>query len=507
MQLTIIADDGSRELDAASGTSVLRALQEQGLAINAACGGNGTCGKCRVLVRSGEGLGYRLACQTAVEDGMRIIVERTGGELSIEETGFTMPYKVDTAGDVVPGALGLAFDIGTTTVVCHLHRLADGKRLATASCANPQMVFGADVISRINASMEGHLDTMAELIGSTLRGLAGTVLSQAGAEETDVAHAVVAGNTVMEHIACGLPPDGIGASPFEPLSLFGDEHVLAGVCDHSFFMPCIAGYVGGDITAGLVAVGLQRRERPCLFVDVGTNGEMAIGCRDGIIACATAAGPAFEGANIECGMPAGQGAISRVSVGEESLEFEVTGDVEPVGICGSALIEALAVLLDLGVVDETGRIADVDELEGWCAGLVGEVGEARAVFISRESGIYLTQRDIRNIQLAKAAICAGALTLLEVYGIDLAEVDELLIAGGFGSSIDVRAAARIGLFPSGLADRARSVGNAAGEGASAVLVSEEARNALEQVVDACGYLELSASPAFNGYYVDSMDFD
>ena len=504
MQLTIITDDGSRELEVVPGTSVLRALQECGAPVLAACGGRGTCGKCRVLVRSAEGLGYRLACQTPVEDGMRVIVERADGELSIAETGFATPYAAD-AGE--PGELGLSFDIGTTTVVCHLHWLSDGARLATASCPNPQMVFGADVISRINASMEGHLEAMTDLIGSALSGLSARVLARAGADVGDIVRAVAAGNTVMEHIACGLAPDGIGVSPFEPLSLFGDEHALAGVCDHVFIMPCVAGYVGGDITAGIVATGLQQRERPCLFVDIGTNGEMVIGCGDRMVACATAAGPAFEGANISCGMPASPGAISRVALGEGQLELEVIGDIEPVGICGSALVEALAVLLDLGVVDETGRILDPDELDGWRAGLVSEVGESSAVLISRADDIYLTQRDIRNIQLAKAAVHAGILVLLDAYGIDADGIEELLIAGGFGSSIDVGAAARIGLFPPELADCARSVGNAAGEGASVVLVSQEARDALAQVLEACEYLELSTAHAFNGYFVDSMDFE
>ncbi|MGI6221427.1 MAG: ASKHA domain-containing protein [Coriobacteriales bacterium] len=505
MHLTVIADGDARVLEVDEGSTILHALQDLGAPVHAACGGAGTCGKCRVLVRDGDGLSYRLACQTVVEDGMLVFLEADGGAMNVAETGYASPYPADQGEE---GSLGLAFDIGTTTVVCHLHRLSDGVRLATVSCSNPQLAHGADVISRINASMQGRLELMRDAIVTCMRELADEALSSAGLPcGQGVSNTVIAGNTVMEHIACGLPPDSIGTAPFEPLSLFGDERVIEGYNEKAFLMPCIAGYVGGDITAGLVATGFRARALPSVFIDVGTNGEMVIGCGDRMIACATAAGPAFEGANITCGMPALPGAISRVKVGEDRLDFEVVGGAVPIGICGSALIDALAVLLDLGVVDETGRILGEDEIDGWQAGLVGEVGGSPVVFIARDADIFLTQRDIRNIQLAKAAICGGVLTLLDEYGIGMGDVDELLIAGGFGSHIDVGNAARIGLFPPELAGRARSVGNAAGEGASAVLVSGAAREALSHVVEACGYLELSTSAAFNEHYVECMGFE
>ncbi|MGI6218156.1 MAG: ASKHA domain-containing protein [Coriobacteriales bacterium] len=504
MKVKIVTADGATEVEAREGQTVLSLIQEQGIHFLAPCGGNGKCGKCRVLLRTEEGLEYHLACQTKVEDGMKIILSKDDSVMTISETGFSTPYEVDKG---EPGEYGLAIDVGTTTVVCHLHDLGTGKRLASASCPNPQIVFGSDVISRINASMNGKLPAMQNVIDSGLIKLKDEAFASAGIEVKPVKKAVLAGNTTMEHIATGLSPDSIGVNPFTPLSLFGDVHKIEGLCDNTYIMPCVAGYVGGDITSGAVATGLIRKEKPCVFVDVGTNGEMIVGCKDRMISCATAAGPAFEGANIECGMPASPGGISKVRLGNEKLEFDVVSGIDPVGICGSGLIDTLAIMLDLGVIDETGLILDPDEIDSWASELVGEVHDDNAIFLSREHNVYVTQKDVRNIQLAKAAVCAGVWTLLDEYGIGIDDVDQLLIAGGFGAHIDLPHATRIGLFPRELLDRAKAVGNSAGEGASAVLISQEARDVLAEVKSECEYIELSLSKNFNEHYVDQMTFD
>lgn len=503
MVIEIVTGEGPRKVEAADGQTVLDVLQDAGVNLIAPCGGKGVCGKCRVLVRDEQGLEHRLACQTEAADGMKVIIERDN-VMAISEEGFSTPYAVDPGAE---GEYGLAIDIGTTTVVCHLHELATGKRLASASMPNPQIVFGSDVISRIHASMEGKLKAMEDVIVAGLVKLMGEAFDEAGVERAAPVRAVIAGNTVMQHIATGLSPDSIGVNPFIPESLFGDIHEIAGLCASTYLMPCIAGYVGGDISSGAVATGLGQKERPCVFVDVGTNGEMMVGNRDKLVSCATAAGPAFEGANIECGMPAAPGGISKVRLGDECLELDVIGGIEPIGVCGSGLIDALAIALDLGLIDETGLILDDDEVDGWAAGLIGEVHDENVIFLSRACNVYVTQKDVRAIQLAKAAVCAGIWTLLDEYGIGLDDVDELMIAGGFGGHIDVRSATRIGLFPPELLPRTRAVGNSAGEGASAVLVSQEARDELSHVMEVCEYIELSTSAAFNEHYVDQMTFD
>lgn len=503
MIVEIVTVDGPRQVEAAEGQTVLDLLQGAGVNLIAPCGGKGVCGKCRVLIRSDEGLEYHLACQTKVADGMKVIIERDN-VMTISEEGFHTPYSIDEGAE---GEYGLAIDIGTTTVVCHLHELATGRRLASASMPNPQIVFGSDVISRIHASMEGKLEAMTNVIIAGLVKLMGQAFDEAGVERVAPVRAVIAGNTVMQHIATGLSPDTIGVNPFTPLSLFGDEHEIAGLCAKTYLMPCIAGYVGGDISAGAVAVGLAKKERPCVFVDVGTNGEMMVGNKDRLVSCATAAGPAFEGANIECGMPAAPGGISKVLLGDECLELDVIGGIDPVGVCGSGLIDALAISLDLGLIDETGLILDEDEVDGWASSLIGEVRGDNVIFLSRKDNVYITQKDVRAIQLAKAAVCAGIWTLMDEYGIGVDDIDELMIAGGFGAHINVRSATRIGLFPSELLPRTRAVGNSAGEGATAVLLSQEARDELDDVMRICDYIELSTSANFNEHYVDQMTFD
>ncbi len=503
MRIEIVTTEGTRQVEAIEGQTVLSVLQDEGININAPCGGNGVCGKCKVLLRTDEGLGYQLACQVAVEDGMKVMIEHDN-VMSIADTGYSAPYTIDSG---EPGTYGLAIDIGTTTVVCHLHSLEDGSRLASASCPNPQIVFGGDVISRITASMNGKLPQMRDAIVSGLERLRAEAFDRAGVEPVEPIRAVIAGNTVMQHIVTGLSPNSIGVNPFIPESLFGDVHAIKGICDQSYLMPCTAGYVGGDITAGIVATGLVRKERPCLLVDVGTNGEMVLGNKDRMVSCATAAGPAFEGANIECGMPAGPGGISKVSMADGELVLDVIGGVDPIGICGSGLIDTLAIMLNLEVIDETGRIVDEDEVDGDAVRFIGEVHDESVIWLSRECNVYVTQKDVRNIQLAKAAICAGVYTLLDEYDIGVDDVESLYIAGGFGSHIDIANAMRIGIFPAELIDRTESVGNSAGEGAAAVLVSTEARKSLVEVMDKCDYVELSTSAKFNEYYVEQMMFE
>ncbi|MDD5893659.1 MAG: ASKHA domain-containing protein, partial [Coriobacteriaceae bacterium] len=303
-------------------------------------------------------------------------------------------------------------------------------------------------------------------------------------------------------------PHGIGVAPFEPVTLFGDKVEFLG--EQAFFAPCVAGYVGGDITCGLLAIDVRSEDEPVLFLDLGTNGEMALGDRSGIVTCATAAGPVFEGSNVRFGMPAYPGAISSVRLVDGSLELEVIGGEEPVGICGTGLIDAVAVLLELGIVDETGRMLDDDEAadevdDEDLAGRVFELDGRPAFRLAGE--IAITQEDIRNLQLAKAAVMGGIETLMERRGIDAFDVAKLQIAGGFGQYLDLRNAARIGLFPEELLDKASSVGNTSIEGASAALFSSAAREELARIVEVCDYVELSGDAAFNAHYIDAMMFE
>lgn len=483
--------------------TLLEALRGAGETVDAPCGGNGTCRKCRVLVRDDEGVSYRLACQTKVHEHMEVTLQKD------------RPMEVTTAGmarqwspDWHKCGFGVSVDVGTTTVVCRLYELASGKLLSSAGNSNAQIVFGADVITRIKAADDGHLEEMQRLICDEVASLIATLCKRAGVRREKVVSIALAGNPTMEHIAAGLDPHGIGIAPFEPATLFGSQVEFLG--EQAFFAPCVAGYVGGDITCGLLAIDVRSEDEPVLFLDLGTNGEMALGDRSGIVTCATAAGPVFEGSNVRFGMPAYPGAISSVRLVDGSLELEVIGGEEPVGICGTGLIDAVAVLLELGIVDETGRMLDEDET----ADEVGDEKLAARVFeldghpAFRLAGeIAITQEDIRNLQLAKAAVMGGIETLMERRGIDVLNVAKLLIAGGFGQYLDLRNAARIGLFPEELLDKAASVGNTSIEGASAVLLSSAACEELARIVEVCDYVELSGDAAFNAHYIDAMMFE
>ena len=510
--MEILVRDGEEtfSVEAEEGASVLAALQRAGVQVDAPCGGGGTCKKCRMLIADDEGVSYRLACETAARPGMEVAVERNRA-MSVSMGGL----GGDWAADGAAGTFGLAIDIGTTTVVCRLHDLATGEIVGALGASNPQLAFGADVISRISACDAGGLEPMALLIGDALVSMVSQLAREQGVALGSIASAVIAGNTTMQHIAARLDPTPIGVSPFTPQTLFGKRVAFKPFADAGIaggevlFAPCVAGYVGGDITCGLLACGMRAASEPVLFLDLGTNGEMALGDKNGIVCCATAAGPVFEGANVKYGMPAYPGAISKVVLADDgALDLTVIGGGEPTGICGTGLFDAVALMLRCGIVDETGRIVDNDEVDPETSQglerLLFEEDDAPALRITDR--IAITQKDVRSLQLAKASVCAGVLTMMEARGIEADDVAKVVIAGGFGEYLDLRNAAEIGIFPPELVDRAESVGNTSIAGASALLVSGAAREEIARIDEACEYIELSGDKTFNELYVEQMMF-
>ena len=349
MSRVLVEYGGStRALEARAGESLLELLRRSGFPVTAACGGNGTCGKCKVRLGDGREV---LACRTPAEE-CRVIIEENGGGVICTESAATVCSVEAREG------LGAAVDIGTTTVAVKLFDLRNGRELGVKSAWNAQTPYGADVITRCQTIME-HEDGLKRLSGLIREQVFGMAEELSRGEKID--EFFIAGNTVMEHIFMGLSPVSIAAAPFKPLRLFDGGEVFrerdaAVVC-----APCVAGYVGGDITAGLLASGLFEKDECSLFLDVGTNGEMALGGRDGFLCCAVASGPAFEGAGVSCGMASADGAISRVRWGQGGPDFQVIGGGEAKGICGSGLLDLLAMLLKLKIVDETGAKIDIDD--------------------------------------------------------------------------------------------------------------------------------------------------
>lgn len=320
----------------------------------------------------------------------------------------------------------------------------------------------------------------------------------------------VAANTTMCHLLTDLPPDSLGGAPFTPVSLFGTTVPAVSLNlpfdGDVYIAPAVAGYVGGDITADLLATGLDLADQPVLLLDIGTNGEMAIGCGSRFICCATAAGPTFEGAQIECGMTAAPGAILAVEWTGQRPACTVIGDGEATGLCGSGLVDAMALLLTLQVVDETGRMLEPGEgdLPAAVATRLFRSGDEPAFRLTEH--MYVTQKDVRMLQLAKGAVAAGIQVMIDSYGVPLKEVKALLLAGGFGSYIRPVSAARIGLIPAELLSVTRSVGNAAAQGARIALISTQARERLNRLQTNMEYMELSGLAAFNDAYMDAMLF-
>jgi len=427
-------------------------------------------------------------------------------------------------GDTTARRFGIAFDLGTTTVVATLLDLSTGTPAAVDSVLNAQQPFGADVITRISATMldPANLDRLAGLARDTLAGLAAAVCQAGGADPAEVYEVAVAGNATMTHLLLGIDPEPLGVAPFIMSTRLYPEVLAAdlGIAVHprarAVVFPAFGAYVGGDITAGLLASGMDRDQRTRLFIDIGTNCEIVLGNADWLLATAAPAGPAFEGAAIRCGMRAADGAIEVVTMTPGTLELTVIGDTEPAGLCGSGLVDAVTGLVRVGLLDSSGRLVPDEAAAALAPGLAGRltrIGDER-VFVLHwlgETGdaansVYLSQRDIRELQFAKAAIATGWHILLAEAGLTASDVQQVLLAGSFGSYLSPASAIRLGLVPPLPVLRVVSAGNVAGEGAKMALLSLRERAAGLALLEEVRYVELSDRADFNDQFVGQLAF-
>ena len=426
-------------------------------------------------------------------------------------------------GDTTGRRFGIAFDLGTTTVVATLLDLSTGTPVAVESTLNKQQPFGADVITRISATMmdPGALDKLQQLAQETLGELAQEVCQRGGVQPHEVYEVAVAGNATMTHLVLGIDPEPLGMAPFIMSTRLFPEVLaadlgLAGVVHprgRAVVFPAFGAYVGGDIMAGLLASGMDRDARVRLFVDIGTNCEIVLGNREWLLATAAPAGPAFEGAAIKCGMRAADGAIEVVAMTADDLSLKVIGDTEPQGLCGSGLVDAVTGLVRLGLLDASGRFIPEEEAAARAPGLawLTKIGQER-VFVLHWQGsgahdsIYLSQRDVRELQFAKAAIATGWQILLEEAGLTAADVKQVLLAGSFGSYLSAASAIRIGLVPKIPVPRVVSAGNVAGEGAKMALLSLRERAGGLALLEEVRYVELSDRADFNDRFVEQLPF-
>lgn len=528
---TVAADEGE---------NLLTVLQKNSIDISAPCGGNGICGNCKVIVNNK----LSLACKTTILDGMN--VETISKKPKIETKGGLISFPVDSiikkvfvslknptlddnrdditrvkdyfnidfnisidilrtlpiilrkndfnitvvhdgkniisieGGDTSQHLYGFAVDIGTTTIVCHLVNLLNGKIVSTSAQMNAQSSFGADVISRINSDTKQLQTSIINQLNEMTSSLMTDIKS--------VYAMTIAGNSAMLHLLCGIDASSLALAPFCTvfLDLLNTAANELGLNFYSnarvFLLPSVSAYVGADITAAILSSGMTQKKELQLLIDIGTNGEMALGNCDGIVCCSTAAGPAFEGGSIKNGMAGTEGAIFSV---DRNFRAKVIGGTSAKGICGSGLLDLVAHLLESKVIDETGFMDEDFIIEN----------------------IAITPGDIRELQLAKSAIAAGINVLFKTLGVTEQDITSLYLAGGFGSALDPISAAKIGLFPNSLVEKAVSIGNAAGSGAVSALASQSAMNDIVDIAKKAKYIELSTTSMFQDEFIKNMMFE
>lgn len=568
LKYTVEFVDQGLRTEVESDRTLFQAMLDASIAVDAPCGGRGKCGKCLVEIRnpqSEEWLQVR-ACQTKVNsdllvrnvrksDDLNVLLEGGAGaqhpwkswvyalHVQVEpcrkgesssdwrrlaqalqaQTGLTgWKIRPERAGalcaqlregkgsvwTVVNGAMEvvdvqlsepqmymLAVDLGTTSIAGYLLDVNRQCTVASAGEINPQIQYGADVVSRVSYALEQGSQALAESARRAVDALAQRLCDQAGARREQVYAAALVGNTGMHHLFLNIRPEALAHAPYNPAL---DEGLILRAEDYGLHLnaqaalmvlPVIAGYVGADTVACLLSGDWLQRERSTLLVDIGTNGEMVLGNRHRRIACSTAAGPAFEGARIQCGMRGVEGAVDRVWLEGETIRYHVIGDVEAKGICGSGLVDLIAALLQAGELDESGRLTHGD------------------VYALGEGEVVLTQQDVREVQLAKAAVRAGIELLAQRMGMALEEIEEVHIAGAFGNYLNADSACAIGLIPPVLRKKIVKVGNAAGEGAKRALQDRDAWETARRLARETEFLELASLRQFQDTFVDALEFE
>jgi len=548
----VFQPDGKRG-NFSEGTNLLEAARSLGVDINSICGGAGACGKCIVKINTGSvpspsetdkrfideknlKNGFRLACLHTIQTDLLVLVpkESRTGTQRLQTEGLETGVKVapfvskrldgDTVeilydGKVVrrvdsPEAriLGFAVDIGSTKLAGYLMDLETGDLLSKASAMNPQIPYGEDIISRIAAAIQtqGNNRMLHETLVRGIKELLGEACRNAKEHIEDIYDIVLVGNTAMQHFLLGINPEPLSRSPFTPdnlmhrdlppetldLSPYASVHVL----------PLIAGFVGADCVAATLATGIDKAEQIGFLMDIGTNTEIIVGNKERMVACSCASGPAFEGAHIRCGMRAASGAIEGVWIDKETLEprIKVIDGTEPLGICGSGLIYLLSEMLKTGIIDSSGRLIERDHPRLKKRAGIREFIVSWKNENGSDENISITQKDIRELQKGKAAIFSGSQIAINHMGLEPRSIEQIYIAGAFGTYINRESALNIGMIPEFKLLDIQQVGNAAGTGARMALLSRNARLEAQKIRDRVEYIELASLLEYNQAYIDAL---
>lgn len=478
-KITVISPENKITFTAPVGTVLANALAENGFAVPAACGQKGTCGKCRVRLLSGNFNGEIpdnnmtiRSCKAIVCNDAVIGLDFQNSEGLTEFTERAEPQN---------GVCGIAVDIGTTTVAAAFLK-KDGS-IFSASCLNPQSAYGADVISRIEACSDGKLDELTKLIRKCIKNLIDKLDINNESEEL-----VVSGNTTMLHIFCGISPESMGTFPFTPQ--FTDVQYLNGAelgykIKNVTVLPSISAFVGSDIVAGIYALGLHKTDKVEFLADLGTNGELVLSDKGKLYCTSTAAGPALEGACIDCGIGGVEGAVDKVFDEDGETGYTTVGNKKPVGICGAGLTDAIALLLERKLVDAYGYLEENFKIA---------------------EKIYISPKDIRQFQLAKSAVFSGIEVLAKEVGTEVESTDKFYIAGGLGYYINPESAINVGLIPRIEKSRIKAAGNTSLKGALMCIGNKNVPEEMQKAARDCTQINLGGNSDFNQKFMDNMLF-
>lgn len=590
--LTVINKENEIHIKAPKQLSIMEILKQNGINVSSPCGGNGTCGKCKVRIISGKtkkmpnnsilgdelfNEGWCLSCSTYLEGDSIICADKSEGNFSIlqvydksninvnacydildfnlkdknlggqsltsiinsqlnkeykytlkalkklqgvintndfkgdknslyHKEDFCIIAKEDTILNVCKKdeakAYGIAIDIGTTTIALSLIDLITGENIQNYSLLNSQKKFGADVITRIQYSNDGNLKEINESIKNDLLKGIKYLCDSTGAAAESIYDIVIAGNTTMLYFLLGISCESLALFPFNTTTTSLLEYKFYEIFDNSFLdclvtiLPGVSAYVGADIVSGLLNCGYNNINKTCILIDIGTNGEMVIGNKSKMLCLATAAGPAFEGANITCGIGSIQGAISQVDINKGEITYKTIGGGEPQGICGSAVIDITAALLKNDIIDETGRFDEDNYSEGFI-----KISEN-----AKDEDIIFNQKDIREVQLAKSAIRSGIEILIKEYYVSYEDIDTVFLAGGFGYHMNVENAAAIGLIPEELKRKVKCVGNSSLGGAVMYLLDKKSAKNLKSILENINYIDIASNSGFNDLFINNMLF-
>ena len=513
-----------------NGANLLQALLDAGIFVDNACSGKGICGKCKVKVLKGSlsetsETEKKVLKEQELTDGIRLsCLAEVTGDVEIALLQKERKHKVLTGGyipefqkDEHESGYGVAIDIGTTTVVTALIELSTGKEIANASMINAQKHFGLDVLTRITYEYENPKTGVRELqeaIVKSINAMLSEVCQEAGVRRRCIREIHVAANCTMMHMLLGVDARSIGRAPYKPEFLSArtlparEIGIEAAEDTVLYCLPQVSAYIGADIVAGAYVCEMQKAKGNVLFIDIGTNGEIVLASKGKLLCCSCAAGPALEGMNISSGMRATEGAVEDVEISEEGITLKVIGDQTPVGICGSGILAVLRELLKSGIVKKTGVFVKKDKLAetDYRYPMIRMNGTKREFILKEKPELLITQGDVRQVQLAKGAILSGFTALCNKGGIQMEELDRVMIAGQFGAHLPADSLTGTGILPKAVEDKLVYVGNSSKTGAYMTLMSDRIKREMEELAEQMEYMELAETENYERIFTECMIF-